>query len=203
MKKVLVLALSVLFVTLAAVGVAFASQQPGNDGNAITVETRGDTGFIANKMVFSTLAFHPGAIEVNQGDTVAFVFADEDVEPHTATVVSQEDMPDTVEEVFNCEPCNAVLEAHFSGTEPEEGAPQPPSDHHGLQQPSDGIVPVINQGEQGLDAAGDSLLFFPGETIEAAISAPPGTTLYYVCAIHPWMQGAIEVADEPPATPVQ
>jgi plastocyanin len=199
MRKIAVLALSVVLVTFAAVGVAIADQH--TDGSTTVVETRGGTDFISNKIVFSTLAFHPGEIKVKQGDTVAFVFADEDVEPHTATVVNQEDIPDTVEEVFGCEPCNAVLEAHFSGTEPEEGAPQPPADHHSLQQLPDGIVKEVNQGEQGFDTAGDSLLFFPGETIETTISAPPGDTLYYVCAIHPWMQGSIEVTGEPAATP--
>jgi hypothetical protein len=29
--------------------------------------------------------------------------------------------------------------------------------------------------------------------IAAAVTAPPGTTLLYLCAIHPWMQGEITV----------
>ncbi len=39
----------------------------------------------------------------------------------------------------------------------------------------------------------DSLLLFPGGTVDGVISAPAGTTLYYLCAIHPWMQGSISV----------
>jgi plastocyanin len=189
MKKALVLALSVLFVTLTAAGAAFASQQPDN-GDTITVETRGDTDFIANKLVFSTLAFYPGEIQVRQGDTISFVFADEALEPHTATVLNEEDMPNTIEEVFGCAPCNAINESHFPAEEPEGDAP-----------PQDGAVKVVNQGEQGFDTAGDSLLFFQGETIETTVSAPPGTTLHYLCIIHPWMQGTITVMSEPEETP--
>jgi hypothetical protein len=52
---------------------------------------------------------------------------------------------------------------------------------------------VIDVGSPGLDAPGDSLLFFAGESISATISAPAGSTLFYLCAIHPWMQGSISV----------
>jgi hypothetical protein len=31
------------------------------------------------------------------------------------------------------------------------------------------------------------------ETFTARISADEGTTLYYLCALHPWMQGSIDV----------
>jgi len=40
---------------------------------------------------------------------------------------------------------------------------------------------------------GDSLLMLPGHSISSVITAPPGTTLYYLCAIHPWMDGSITV----------
>lgn len=52
---------------------------------------------------------------------------------------------------------------------------------------------VVDVGGAGLDSPGDSLLFFAGESISATVSAPSGTTLYYLCTIHPWMQGSITV----------
>jgi hypothetical protein len=52
---------------------------------------------------------------------------------------------------------------------------------------------VVNVGAPGLDQPGDSLLFFPGESISAEVSAAAGTTLSYLCAIHPWMIGSITV----------
>jgi plastocyanin len=56
-------------------------------------------------------------------------------------------------------------------------------------------VPVLNKGAPGLDRDGDSLLIAPrrGASASAVVSAPAGTTLYYVCTIHPWMQGTIKV----------
>jgi len=57
-----------------------------------------------------------------------------------------------------------------------------------------------------LDARGDSLVVaeqggaYPdtlggliGDSVSAVIDAPVGSTLSYVCALHPWMQGTIEV----------
>jgi hypothetical protein len=74
--------------------------------------------------------------------------------------------------VFECQVCGAALEGHFGG-----GVP----------------VPVLEAGNTGLDAPGDSLLLFPGGSVDGVISAPAGTTLYYLCALHPWMQGSITV----------
>ena len=55
------------------------------------------------------------------------------------------------------------------------------------------VGPVVNAGEPGLDAPGDSLFFFDDTSISAPVTAPSGTTLKYLCAIHPWMQGTIVV----------
>ena len=35
----------------------------------------------------------------------------------------------------------------------------------------------------------------------AKVTAKAGTTLYFICAIHPWMQGSVKVVAPPPATP--
>jgi hypothetical protein len=34
----------------------------------------------------------------------------------------------------------------------------------------------------------------PHKTAKVVISAPAGTTLYFLCALHPWMQGKIVVS---------
>lgn len=54
------------------------------------------------------------------------------------------------------------------------------------------FTPVVDVGGPGLDSPGDSL-FFDDESISATVTAPAGTTLLYLCAIHPWMQGEIAV----------
>jgi hypothetical protein len=94
-------------------------------------------------------------------------------EPHTVTLIDETDLPTDVEEVFGCqapgEPCGEALAAHFGGG------------------------PMIDVGTPGLDAPGDSLLFFADGSISGMISAPAGSTLFYLCAIHPWMHGSIIV----------
>jgi hypothetical protein len=40
---------------------------------------------------------------------------------------------------------------------------------------------------------GDSLLILPGKGLTAPVTAPAGTTLWYMCTVHPWMQGSIVV----------
>jgi hypothetical protein len=75
-----------------------------------------------------------------------------------------------------CGACNEALEAHFGN----------------------GLVRRVEDdadGEFGLDGPGDSLFFAPGGKISATVTAPAGTRLRFVCAIHPWMQGRIKVAD--------
>ena len=53
--------------------------------------------------------------------------------------------------------------------------------------------PVVDVGSPGFNEPGDSLFFGQGESISADVTAAPGTTLKYLCAIHPWMQGTITV----------
>jgi hypothetical protein len=55
---------------------------------------------------------------------------------------------------------------------------------------------VLDKGQKGFDTRGDSLFLAPAGPHKRAtvvVSAPAGTTLYYVCAVHPWMQGEIVV----------
>lgn len=140
-----------------------------------TVRTNGDNKLVPNAMIQSTLRFMPGKISVASGDAVTWQHDDRTTEPHTVTVVDESDLPTTVDEVFGCqapgEPCGDALAAHFG----------PP------------LNPVVNAGAPGLDAPGDSLLFFDDQTVTATVSAPSGARLFYLCAIHPWMQGQITV----------
>jgi plastocyanin len=140
-----------------------------------TVAVRGTERFKSNARFSSSFRFRPGTIAVDSGDTVTWVDRDRLDAPHTITVVEQH--PADLAELFFCReaggPCRQALDAHFPPG-------QPP-------------VPVVNVGEPGLDAPGDSLLMFPGMSVSEKVSAPAGATLLYICAIHPWMQGSIDV----------
>jgi plastocyanin len=166
MRKIMIVFGAALFLAL-WIGVAVGASQT-------TVAARGGEQFVPNQLIQSTFGFSPGAINVSQGQTVTWVDRDVADEPHTVTIVDQSDLPTTVEEVFECgapgEPCGDALAALFGGN-----------------------TQVVDVGAPGLDTPGDSLLFFDGGSISAKVTAPAGTTLYYLCAIHPWMQGSITV----------
>jgi plastocyanin len=137
-----------------------------------TVRTEGDNKLVPNSMVQSTLRFTPGTIRVDSGDEVTWLHDDRTTEPHTITIVNESDLPNVFEEVFACPACAAALAGHFPGGPP---------------------VFELNVGAAGLDTAGDSLLILDDQSVTATVSAPSGARLAYLCAIHSWMQGEINV----------
>jgi plastocyanin len=140
----------------------------------VTIKTRGKNGVRINEIFFSTLRFKPGEVNVKSGGRVTLLHADETQDPHTLTIVRKRELPTTVDEVFQCEAC-AVAEGHFAG-----GAPDP-------------VLEDDRDSERGLDGRGDSLLVFAGQHITRKVTARAGRTLSFLCAIHPWMQGRINV----------
>jgi len=134
----------------------------------------GDEDFAANKMIESDFHFAPGVMTVESGDLLTWNNKTDD--EHTVTIVEESEVPPDFDGVFECRdpggPCRAALDAHFGTT--------PPTD-------------TINVGAAGLDAPGDSLLIDEEGSVTATISAPSGTDLYFICSVHPWMQGEIEV----------
>jgi plastocyanin len=154
------------------VGAAMAGSTTAATGR--TVRAAGSEQFVPNAKIMATLRFTPGPLSVKQGETVTWENTTPG-EPHTISVVAAGDVPSTIDDVFNCAICNTIQAAHFPN-----GFNNPP-------------VPVVNAGGPGLDVPGDSLLLFPDASVSATISARAGSTLHYICAIHPWMQGTISV----------
>lgn len=157
---------------IGAVSIALVAVFVGGAGAGDrTVQTLGDERFVANSLVQATLKFSPGQIKVASGETVSWEHNDKTLAPHTVSIVDAADLPDSIEEVFECAVCEEIGEAHFGGP----------------------FTPVVDVGAAGFDQPGDSVFFLPGQGFEMTISAPAGTTLPYMCAIHPWMQGTISV----------
>jgi plastocyanin len=132
------------------------------------VITKGTEVFDVNGAAMATFRFAPEVISVPSGSTVTFKHLDSGRDPHSITIVTdRRHLPHDFEGA-NCKACQS------------NGKPP---------------VAVLNKGVPGLDEEGDSLLMRPkrGASVSATISAPPGTTLYYVCIIHPWMQATIKV----------
>ena len=166
MRRLMLIGAALLALALATtVGLAAADRG---------VRTLGDEKVVPNAMVQATLRFTPGMIKAASGEALTWTHDDNATAPHTVTVV--EAFPEaTLDAIFACanpgEPCAVALAAHFAG----------------------GFNPVVEAGAPGLDAPGDSLFLFDDSSVTAVVSAPSGTTLKYLCAIHPWMQGEIGV----------
>ncbi len=174
MRRVMPVVLVMALVVIAGA----ATAAPGEK----TVKTQGGDSWKANVAVNSNFRFGPGKTVVSSGDTVHFVNADTTPAPHTVSIVDEADLPDSFEAlIFGCPVCDAVLGGHFPLGPP---------------------VGVIDPGGDGFNEIGDSVLFFPEGSappgvaegaFSVEVTADPGTTLSYFCAIHPWMQGTIEV----------
>ena len=159
------------FAALAS-GLAVAVPLATSASNTVVV-TKGTEIFDINGAAVATFRFAPEVISVPSGTKVTWKHLDKGSDPHTITIVTNKRQLPHNFEAENCKPCQAAQRALN---------PKHP-------------IPVLNAGKPGLDRDGDSLLIAPkrGASASAVISAPAGTTLYYVCVIHPWMQGTIKV----------
>jgi plastocyanin len=139
-----------------------------------TVKTKGDETFVPNSKIMATLKFAPGHVAVNSGDTLTLQHDDKTLAPHTLSIVDADEVPSTIDEVFECPVCGDIF-----GVFPGE-----PTSSVFVNAPGTG---------SGIDGRLDSLFVLPGESVSAEVTAPAGSTLPFICAIHPWMQGEIDV----------
>jgi plastocyanin len=165
----------------------------GSAAASRTVNLEGTERFVPNALVNASFRFSPGPLSVKSGDTVTWQNMIAEPEPHTISIVNAKDLPDTIGQVFNCgapgTPCAEILACHF----PQGFA---------MGGPPPVIVPTCGNASNGqLAAVGDSFLIPPpgigpaaAQTVMAKITAPSGAVLHYMCAIHPWMQGEINVS---------
>jgi hypothetical protein len=159
----------VIMTAAATVGTAAGGPADRLSHEPNLIKLFGDNTFERNTLIQSTLRFSPERFFPH---SVRWIDRDQVDEPHTVTVVRPRQLPSSADEVFACGPCNRALDAHFASGQPK------------LR---------VNVGEPGLDQPGDSLFLELDQSIAAAVSAPAGTTLAYLCAIHPWMQGKLVV----------
>jgi plastocyanin len=180
MKRLLILATTALMaiVTSAALSSADATR---------TITIKGTEHFVANTLVSADFRFSPGPFAIKSGETVTW--ENTTVDPHTISVVNQSDLPTNINQVFSCGAPGTVCAQFFACHFPNGFGPGGP-------------VPPINlacgNAKKGqLADPGDSFLIPPPGTgpqrVTAMITASSGTTLFYMCAIHPWMQGRIDV----------
>jgi len=174
----------VLAVVAAALFASTALTAPHASGVTILAKDDG-VSFKPNKYLQDDMYFSPGTVTVKSGESITFKFNEANsMEPHTLTIVKKSELPTTGAQVENCTACQRYATAHLKNPKAQPGQNNP-------------IVHwTLNKGKAGLDAVGDSIAILPQgkhRSISIKVTAAPGTTLNFLCAVHPWMQGRIKV----------
>jgi hypothetical protein len=154
------------------VAVPAVAQAPKNAKLSII----GGTTMKPGKFVKDNQRFSPRNLNVRSGGGVTLRNRAKTEDPHTLSLVKKTDLPRTAQEAFNCEVCGGFFGAHQVN-----------------EETGDIGQPLVNVGEEGFDQPGDSIFVPPGGTVRFDVSADKGTSLYYLCAVHPWMQGKLRV----------
>jgi plastocyanin len=157
--------------------------------NGPTVKILGDNSVKINQKIVSSYHFGPGTIHVRPSGMVTF----DNTGPcsvlpdctHTISIVNDAQLPVDVNQVFAClfdapgTVCAKIGEAHFP------------------QGPGGPVNPAANvTGEPSGFRGANSFVITHGQTLDITITAPTGTTIHYLCGIHPWMQGTIVVGQD-------
>lgn len=168
-----------LIAALSMIVVAAAAAAPSVPSRT-TIVIHGSTSFKPNQYLKLNDSFAPGTITIRSGGTVTINNVDAD-SGHTLSLVKKSDVPRTAAQVNQCNVCGPLFAAH--GFNPN--APGPPK--HLL----------LNVGASGFNQAGDSIVVGPPRSHHSKVSfqvtAKSDTTLYFICILHPWMQGRISV----------
>ena len=176
--RALVLAVSAAALTLALVGTA-AAATPTGVTDVVSMElTKGKLKFV-------------GPESVTVGDQLEIVNKTNprQVGPHTFSLVTKGSLPKTPKARKGCfapkKICLAIAIWHGFNPKTEQITKNP-----------------AKAGPAGWSTAGDATgkkgdSWFSGEKkgghFSQEVTAEAGTTLYYMCAVHPWMQGKVNV----------
>ena len=143
----------------------------------VTQKIVGGSKFVPNRSVSETLHFKRDSIRIQKGGTITLV--DTTKEDHTFSLVKKRQVPRTGRQVENCfgpGPCDEIAVAH-GAVNPQTGEQQEPTKLR------------VNVGKAGFNQPGDSVVVPAGKRVKVKVTS--GQALYYICAIHPWMLGAI------------
>jgi hypothetical protein len=174
--------------SLVAVGLLTALVLPGlAAAETMPMETSSGVTTLEIKMEGKKMGFF-GPSTVHEGEMLRVVNTTMPsmVGPHTFSLVTKGSLPKTAKQRKECftpgKICMGI--AHWYGLKGEELPKEP----------------LVEAGAEGWDTMGtsskkgDSYFFSKkGASIEQVVSAKAGTTLYFMCAVHAFMQGSIKV----------
>ena len=141
-----------------------------------TIKDQGGFEFKANRYIKDKLRWNRDVYPVASGGTLTVKATVADAGPHTFTVVKKADLPKS----FNCKVCESLGKAHGANPESEE----PPK----FMFLEDGTG---SESAPDVDKPGDSAFIAPKQQVKLKVTAPKGSTLHFVCLIHPWMQAKV------------
>ena len=173
--------MAALAIGVTATGVAFAASAPSK----VTIKQSQVNKVKPNRYFQDGMRWAKDTYTVKSGGTLHVVNNKADEGPHTFTIVKESDLPKTAKAMEKCAICNKLGQAH--GADPNSDAPPKFQFlENGVGQ--DTAPNVDRPGDSGITGQGK-----PGESIDLKVTAKPGTELYFMCLIHPWMQSKILV----------
>ena len=170
-----------LGVAACVTGVAFAATAPSK----VTIKESQTIKFKANRYIQDGLRWDKDVYTIKSGGTLHIVNNKASEGPHTFSVVKKSDLPRTAAQANKCKICEKLGAAH--GADPNSNGP-PKFQYLENGTGQDTPPNVDRPGDSGVTGSGK-----PGESIDLKVTAKPGTTLYFMCLIHPWMQGKVVV----------
>lgn len=179
-----------------AVGTAALTVVVAGSAAAGAAETTGTTDVIKIELTKGKLKF-VGPETVAQGDQLEIVNKTNprQVGPHTFSLVTKGSVPKTAKQRQSCftpkHICLAIAEWHKLN---------PKTDKIGLNPAKAGLAGWSTMGT-ATGKKGDSWFTGekPGGHFSQDVTAAAGTTLYFMCAVHPWMHGQVTVTTPTPA----
>ncbi len=171
-------------VGLVAGGSAVAAAAPSTAPNHTTINAVTSLKVKINRYIQDGTRWQDDVYTVRSGGTITIVNRAASDGPHTFSVVRRNDLPRTGGQINNCKICLTLAKEH--GANPHV---QAPPKFLFVENGTGSTTPP------NVDRPGDSAFVAPtpNAKVKLKVTAKPGTTLYFMCIIHPWMQAKLIV----------
>jgi hypothetical protein len=170
---------------LSATGVAVAAKSSAAPAKT-TIKVSQKLVVKPNRYIQDGLRWDKDVYHVRSGGTLHVVNTVATEGPHTFSVVKKNQLPRTAKQVVNCRICGVI--AQELGVNPNDPNSQPQFQYVENGTGTNTAPNVDRPGDTGVTGPGKR-----GESINLKVTAKKGTTLYFMCAIHPWMQAKVIV----------
>ncbi len=122
---------------------------------------------------------------VRSGGTITIVNLASSDRPHTFTVVKKSQLPHTLSQLNNCQICGKVAQELGANPGSNNG---PPKFQYVVNGQGSTTAPTVN-------SPNNTAFIGPSQhaKVTLKVTAKPGTTIYFMCVVHPWMQAKLIV----------